>query len=302
MIKFYFIQSRQMDDESKQGEKENSPQSSQVNHIKYAEVSAVQALAHVNRSHLSHVKDPGSSADQPLLLGCGVFGRCYKMYYRGMPVAVNQFNKHLASESDVIKEASVMKQLDHPCFPYVYGICVERKPYLLVLQFCNVEGKAYTLHQTLQSQTYLLESEQWFGIILQLLQALKLLHSNSLIHRDIKGDNILITYKNTKFVPVITDFGKCIRKQEACIKVLSKEEQVEYRQKYKHIAPEIVAGTHLPSYTSDIYSLGLLLRQIAYKIGCKSLLSLSESSQVNNPQFRASLEYLTKNIKSVSSQ
>lgn len=302
MLEFYFIQSRQMGDESKQGKKEIPPQSSQVIHIKDAEVSAVQALTHVNRSHLSHVKDPGSSADQPLLLGCGVFGRCYKMYYRGMSVAVKQFNKYLTSESDVIKEASLMKQLDHPCFPYVYCICVESKPYLLVLQFCNVEGKAYTLHRTLQSQTFLLKSEHWFGIILQLLEALKVLHSNSLIHRDIKGDNILITYKNTKFVPVIIDFGKCIRKQEACLKVMSKEEQVEYRQTYKHIAPEVVAGTHLPSYASDIYSLGLLLRQIANKVGCKSLLSLSESCQVNNPQIRASLEYLLINIQSVSSQ
>ena len=110
-----------------------------------------------------------------------------------------------------------------------------------------------------------------------------MLHSNSLMHRDIKGDNLLITYKNTKFVLVIIDFGKCIRKQKACIKVLSKEQQVEYRQKYKHIAPELLAGTHLPSYASDILTFGFLLTQVAYKIGCKSLPSLSESCQVNNP-------------------
>ena len=57
-----------MGDKSKQGEKENSAQSSQIIHIKDAEVSAVQALTHVNRGHFSHVKDPRSSADQPLLL------------------------------------------------------------------------------------------------------------------------------------------------------------------------------------------------------------------------------------------
>ena len=67
-----------------------------------------QAPTHVNRNHLSNVKDVRSSADRPLLLGCGVFGRCYKMYYRGMSVAVKQFNKHLSTEFDVIKEASLM--------------------------------------------------------------------------------------------------------------------------------------------------------------------------------------------------
>ena len=124
---------------------------------KDASVSADQPVSHVKRSHLSHVNDPSGSTDQPLLLGCGVFGRCYKMHYRGISVAVKQFNTHLSSESSVIKEASLMKQLDHPCFPYVYGICVQSKPYLLVLQFCNVEGKAYTLHRTLHSRTLVLK-------------------------------------------------------------------------------------------------------------------------------------------------
>ena len=256
-------------------------------------------LTHVNRNHLSNVKDLKSSVNQPLLLGCGVFGGCYKMYYRGMSVAVKQFNKHLSSEFDVIKEASLMKQLDHPCFPFVYGICTESKPYLLVMQFCSVEGKAYTLHRALQSHTLLLKNQEWFDVILQLLEAFKLLHSSCLIHQDIKGDNILITYNNTMFVPIIIDFGKCIRKLDACKKVLSKEEQEAYKQKYKHIAPEVVAGTHLPSYASDVYSLGLLLGQIATKIGCKSLLSLSKHCLGNNPQARASLDYLMVNILSL---
>ena len=133
-----------------------------------------------------------------------------------------------------------MKQLDHPCFPYVYGICVQSKPYLLVLQFCNVEGKAYTLHRTLHSRTLALKNQEWFDVILQLLEALNVLHNSGLIHQDIKGDNILLTYKNTLFVPVIIDFGKCIRKQEASRKVLSKQEQETYKQKYTHVAPKLL--------------------------------------------------------------
>ena len=99
------------------------------------------------------------------------------------------------------------------------------------------------------------------------------------------------------FVPVIIDFGKCIRKLDE--KKNRKEEQEAYKQKFKHIAPEVVAGNHLPSYASDIYSLGLLLGQIATKIGCKTLLSLSEHCLMNNPQSRASLDYLMVNIKSL---
>ena len=223
------------------------------------------------------------------------------MYYRGISVAVKQFNTHLSSESSVIKEASLMKQLDHPCFPYVYGNCVQSKPYLLVLQFCNVKGKAYTLHRTLHSRTLVLKNQEWFDVILQLLEALKVLHNSGLIHQDIKGDNILLTYKNTLFVPVIIDFGKCTRKQEASRKVLSKQEKETYKQKYTHVAPEVVAGTHPPSHASDVYALGRLLRQIATKIGCKPLLSLSECSLKNDPNARASLDHLLVSVKSLSS-
>ena len=104
-------------DKSNTLENEKQAHSLQHSHNKDASVSSDQPVSHVKRSHLSHIKDPCGSTDQPLLLGCGVFGRCYKMYYRGISVAVKQFKTHLSSESSVIKEASLMKQLDHPCFP-----------------------------------------------------------------------------------------------------------------------------------------------------------------------------------------
>ena len=94
MFYCYFSQSLQKD-ESDLVKKNEQAQSIQLRHNKVAGVSADQPLTDINRSHLSRVKDPKSSDDQPLLLGCRVFGRCYKMYYRGMSVAVKQFNQHL---------------------------------------------------------------------------------------------------------------------------------------------------------------------------------------------------------------
>ena len=86
-------------------------------------------------------------------------------------------------------------------------------------------------------------------------------------------------------MPVIIDFGKCIRKQEASRNVLSKQEQETYKQKYTHVAPEVVAGTHPPSHASDVYA----------------LLSLSGCSLKNDPNARASLDHLLVSVKSVSS-
>ena len=69
------------------------------------------------------------------------------------------------SKFDVIKEALLLKQVDHPCFPFVNGTSVERKPYLLVLQFCNVEGKVYSLHRALHSHSLVLKNQEWLDII-----------------------------------------------------------------------------------------------------------------------------------------
>lgn len=79
-------------------EEKTRAHSIQISHNKDARVAAAQPLTQINRGLLSHCKDPRGSTDQPLLLGCGVFGKCYKMYYRGMSVAVKQFSKHLSSD------------------------------------------------------------------------------------------------------------------------------------------------------------------------------------------------------------
>ena len=70
MLYCCFSQSLQTD-ESDLVKKNEQAQSIQLGHNKVAGVSADQPLTDINRSHLSHVKDPKSSDDQPLLLGCG---------------------------------------------------------------------------------------------------------------------------------------------------------------------------------------------------------------------------------------
>ena len=63
-----------------------------------------QPLARVNRNHLSNVKDLNSSSDQPLLLGCGVFGRCYKMYYRGCQLLLNSLTSISQQSAMLLKK------------------------------------------------------------------------------------------------------------------------------------------------------------------------------------------------------
>ena len=75
-------------------------------------------------------------------------------------------------------------------------------------------------------------------IVLKLCEALEHLESKRLLHRDIKGANILLTVVNNMYHPMLIDFGKAIWLSDAPSKKksLTAHKQGEYRRKHRHIA------------------------------------------------------------------
>jgi serine/threonine protein kinase len=213
---------------------------------------------------------------------------------------VKQF-KGLSSLADVRKEASILTQLSHPGIPLVFGIS-STKPYLLILNFYSVNGQSYTLRRMLHSTTQKLSHQSWIQLLIDLIESLLYIHSQCLIHRDLKSDNIVISYYNNKYYPVIIDFGKCTKVSKGFCKILSAEEQLIHRKKYPHIAPEIVSGFK-PSFSSDIYSLGLILSATDHKklhVCLSELKSVVKSCTEVEPCKRIGLLQLSTIIKSFS--
>ena len=64
------------------------------------------------------------------------------------------------------------------------------------------------------------------------------------------------------FSPVIIDFGKCIHASKARKYHLTDKEQLDYKQFHAHIAPDLVTGEAVPSYSSDIYSFGRIIQDV----------------------------------------
>ncbi|XP_028416019.1 uncharacterized protein LOC114539575 [Dendronephthya gigantea] len=91
-----------------------------------------------------HEIDPANlkilSSGRKNKIGEGTFGICVKKMYRGHVVAVKQFKSH-TSRTDVEKEAMMINSFDHPGLPFLFGINVQSKPYILVTEFYGIGGQ-----------------------------------------------------------------------------------------------------------------------------------------------------------------
>jgi serine/threonine protein kinase len=89
-------------------------------------------------------------------------------------------------------------------------------------------------------------------IVLQLLDALKYMHQKQVFHRDLKPQNIMLTYKGNNVK--IIDFG--LAAADSIVDRLSKAGTPKYA------APELMSRATTADQRSDIYSLGIIIIEL----------------------------------------
>lgn len=189
----------------------------------------------------------------------GVFGYCKLKMYQGHLVISKEF-KTGASKIDVVKEARILQGISHPGLPIVLGADLSKVPYIIVTLFYGIDKSKTTLRRVLDEENKAgvkLNKRRSLLIIKKLCETLMFLHSRSILHSDIKSDNIVLYKEEEGLKPVIIDFGKACSIKEAYdkkLKNLSPEMKRVYRERHSHIAPEIVNGTSAQS-TAMIYFL-----------------------------------------------
>jgi serine/threonine protein kinase len=126
----------------------------------------------------------------------GVFGYCKLKMYQGHLVISKEF-KTGVSKIDVMKEAHVLQGLSHPGLPIVLGADLLKEPYIIVTLFYGIDKSKTTLQRVLdkKKEAMKLNKRQSLLIIKKLCETLMFLHSHSILHSDIKGDNIVL-YKD----------------------------------------------------------------------------------------------------------
>eukprot|EP00009_Paramoeba_aestuarina_P018031 CAMPEP_0201531146 /NCGR_PEP_ID=MMETSP0161_2-20130828/46700_1 /ASSEMBLY_ACC=CAM_ASM_000251 /TAXON_ID=180227 /ORGANISM="Neoparamoeba aestuarina, Strain SoJaBio B1-5/56/2" /LENGTH=436 /DNA_ID=CAMNT_0047933859 /DNA_START=167 /DNA_END=1474 /DNA_ORIENTATION=+ len=202
-------------------------------------------------------------------LGQGQFGGVFKASSpeTGQVVAVKRIPIQGASNQNLENEINILKNLDHPHIVKYYGIIKTSNHFNIILEFVESGSLAQLL-----TTSGLFPEPLASMYIEQVLLGLHHLHSRGIVHRDIKGSNLLITEAG---VLKLADFGiatfvsaEQLRGKSLLERLSSQSEEVtdpepQLENEMKDLAlgspfwmdPDII---HLKPATpaSDIWSLG----------------------------------------------
>ena len=188
-------------------------------------------------------------------LGSGSFGNVYlaRNKFTDEKVALKQIKKstsNLLSDGEIKDEIEILKTLDHPDIVRIIESFNTKNSYILITEYCE-GGELFDQVKNQLSET------QIAVIFRQLLSGLAYLHSNNIVHRDLKLENILIheiekskTTGEDLFNIKIIDFGT------ARIFDKNRKPQSIVGSSY-YIAPEVLRQKY--NKECDLWSVGVIL-------------------------------------------
>lgn len=189
------------------------------------------------------------------VIGEGGFATVYKAYdtYCDMWVVIKKAEVKKQYENFRLKnEVELVNSLEHPNIAYYsecYSFALGSSTYdFAVLQY-------YELGNLQQfSQKHDLSFKEKEEILFQLLGGIGFLHSESIIHYNLKPTNILIVDREGNFIPKITDFG--ISKKTTYEKNSYYDSFLKRGSLYFAVPEQIFSNKLYPN--SDIWSFGVI--------------------------------------------
>lgn len=204
------------------------------------------------------------------------------------PVAHNPQAYQLIQER-FAREAAILEKLgnSHAQIPDLYAYFEEGGQFYLVQEW--IEGQ--TLTEKLQREVKLSESTVR-DILINILPVIDYVHTQGIIHRDIKPDNIILRQRDNK--PILIDFGAV---KETMTTVLNSQGNPTHSMVIGtpgFMPSEQAAGR--PIFSSDLYSLGLTA---IYLLTGKLPQELQVDSQTGELIWRQNAPNINRNLAAV---
>ena len=210
-------------------------------------------------------------------IGQGSYGNVYLAYniYTNEKVAIKKIYKTLdvITEEEIINEIEILKKLNHPDIVKILEFYKTDQAYYIVSEYCS-GGELFT-----KAETHLSEN-QIAVIFKQILSGLSYLHSNNIVHRDLKLENILIS--DVEYVLITGE-------EYLDIKIIDFGNAKHYKKNIKdssivgstyYIAPETFMKKS--GKESDLWSAGVILYMLI--VGCPPFGGESDKQILSNVQ------------------
>ncbi|XP_034002522.1 mitogen-activated protein kinase kinase kinase kinase 4-like isoform X7 [Trematomus bernacchii] len=213
---------------------------------------------------LASLRDPAGIFELVEVVGNGTYGQVYKGRHvkTGQLAAIKVMDVTEDEEEEIKLEINMLKKYSHHRnIATYYGAFIKKSPpghddqLWLVMEFCGA-GSITDLVKNTKGNTL---KEDWIAYISrEILRGLAHLHAHHVIHRDIKGQNVLLT-ENAEVK--LVDFGVSAQLDRT----------VGRRNTFigtpYWMAPEVIACDENPDatydYRSDLWSVGITAIEMA---------------------------------------
>nr|XP_006823435.1 PREDICTED: traf2 and NCK-interacting protein kinase-like isoform X2 [Saccoglossus kowalevskii] len=213
---------------------------------------------------LASLRDPAGIFDLMEVVGNGTYGQVYKGRHvkTGQLAAIKVMDVTEEEEEEIKLEINVLKKYSHHRnIATYYGAFIKKgirghdDQLWLVMEYCGA-GSVTDLVKATKGNAL---KEEWISYICrEILRGLSHLHAHHVIHRDIKGQNVLLT-ENAEVK--LVDFGVSAQLD----KTIGRRNTFIGTPYW--MAPEVIACDEDPAatydYRSDIWSLGISALEMA---------------------------------------
>ena len=200
-------------------------------------------------------------------VGDGASSRVYLGSFHGITVAIKQLKSYSPRlASSLIKAYEPVFHLEHDNVVKVYGICP--KVGYIVMEYCQkvVDGQELkTLGDLLLHYGSSVPEELRITALCDVAEGLQYLHSQGLVHGDIKPQNVLITGSDSEFLFKLTDYACTMHIDNSLLS--SKSSSLKQLMTPGYLAPELIdnMGSCLtPMKASDIYAFAILAYEVTF--------------------------------------
>ena len=213
-----------------------------------------RALSMRSSIYISNREDIRSVYDFKETIGSGYSGKVRKVFLKANPSkefvvkSISKDNLSLRQMNNLVKEVKLLSRLDHPNIIKYYETYDDEEEFHIVMTYCT----GGELFDYLRARGNLSEKET-AKIIYQILHGIAHCHAKSIVHRDLKAENVLFESTSHERIKII-DFG------------LSKKIYAEHLHSLvgtaKYISPELIKGDY--NYKCDIWSIGIICYLLLY--------------------------------------